>query len=243
MAEQREPLYKIIERDLRQAILSGELKQNEMIPSEYELCAKYGCTRMTVRQAINNLLVDGYIYRHKGRGTFVIFNKKEMDQNAQVSFFSFAREMIGGDQPLISKVIDLKLEEADENIAIKLQLGSNKTVYYVERVRKSNGVALVYERMYLPIELYPELNSSCFENSFHDYIQKELGFVIKNQQTAIEARALAPRVAEILNCSEGEPVLYMSSVTYLENGKPCIYNRQYFLGTHFRFKHNFTKEK
>ena len=75
------PIYQVIEKDLRVAILEGKLKQGDMIPSETELCAKYNVTRMTVRQAINNLLVDGYIYRHKGRGTFVTFNKKEMLQD------------------------------------------------------------------------------------------------------------------------------------------------------------------
>ena len=92
--EMKEPIYKVIERDLRKDILNGTLKQGDMIPSEIELCAKYGVARMTVRHAVDNLLIDGYIYRHKGRGTFVVFNKQEMDQNKQVPFFSFSREMI-----------------------------------------------------------------------------------------------------------------------------------------------------
>lgn len=71
------PMYQQIERDLRVAILEGKLKQGDMVPSETELAARYKVTRMTVRQAINNLLVDGYIYRHKGRGTFVTFNKRK----------------------------------------------------------------------------------------------------------------------------------------------------------------------
>ena len=64
---------------MRHKILSGELKQGELILRN-GACRQYKVSRFTVRQAINNLLVDGYIYRHKGRGTFVTFNKKEWNK-------------------------------------------------------------------------------------------------------------------------------------------------------------------
>ena len=240
--EMKEPIYKIIERDLRKDILNGTLKQGDMIPSEIELCAKYGVARMTVRHAVDNLLIDGYIYRHKGRGTFVVFNKQEMDQNQQVPFFSFSREMIAGSGKLTNTVINFSIEEPDEVIAKKLQLLPVDKVYYVERIRKSENVALVYERIYLPVNLFPELKEEDFLHSIHDYVQNKMGFSIRNCECAIEARALAAKVAKILHCTENESALYMSSVTYLDNGRAFMYNRQYFLGTHFRFKHNFTKK-
>jgi GntR family transcriptional regulator len=240
--EMKEPIYKVIERDLRKDILNGTLKQGDMIPSEIELCAKYGVARMTVRHAVDNLLIDGYIYRHKGRGTFVVFNKQEMDQNKQVPFFSFSREMIAGNGKLINTVINFSIEEPDEIIAKKLQLLPSDKVYYVERIRKSENVALVYERIYLPVNLFPELKEEDFLHSIHDYVENKMCYSIRNCECAIEARALAAKVAKILNCTENESALYMSSVTYLDNGRAFMYNRQYFLGTHFRFKHNFTKK-
>lgn len=242
MVEVKEPIYKVIERDLRKDILSGKLKQGDMIPSEIELCAKYGVARMTVRHAVDNLLVDGYIYRHKGKGTFVVFNKTEMDQNSKVPFFSFSREMIGEEGELVNTIINFSVEQPDEIIMKKLQLLPIEKVYYVERVRKLNNTPLVYERIYLPVKLYPDLTPEIFLHSIHTYVQAELGFVIRNCECAIEARSLAPKVAEILHCMENESALYMSSVSYLENGCAFMYNRQYFLGTHFRFKHNFSKK-
>src|SRR5690606_3996134 len=99
------PIYQVIEKDLRVSILEGKLKQGDLVPSETELSAKYKVSRMTVRQAINNLLIDGYIYRHKGRGTFVTFNKKEMDKQDK-PFFSFTNEMKGIDAPLTTSVLE-----------------------------------------------------------------------------------------------------------------------------------------
>jgi len=115
------PIYQKIEKDLRVAILDGRLKQGDLVPSETELASKYQVTRMTVRQAINNLLVDGYIYRHKGRGTFVTFNKKEVDREEK-PFFSFTNEMKGIDAPITTTVLKFEKRTADEIIAMRLQL-------------------------------------------------------------------------------------------------------------------------
>ena len=129
------PIYRTIEKDLRVAILEGKLKQGDMIPSETELCAKYKVSRMTVRQAINNLLVDGYIYRHKGRGTFVTFNKMEMDQDEDNNpYFSFSKEMVLLDEGTIeNSILVITKDKADEIIAKRLQLEPDAPIYYVER--------------------------------------------------------------------------------------------------------------
>jgi GntR family transcriptional regulator len=236
------PMYQIIERDLRVSILDGVLKQGDLVPSETELSAKYKVTRMTVRQAITNLLVDGYIYRHKGRGTFVTFNKKEMDRTEQ-SFFSFSNEMKGIDDTSNNTTNVLKFEEstADEIIATRLQLKVGDPIYYVERLRLTNNVALAYERVYLPMNMFTDLTEEVFKGSFHDYVQEELNWKIRNCERAIEARGVTGIVADLLHQNEGEPSLYMSSVTYLDNGRALIYTRCYFHGEHFRFKHNFSR--
>lgn len=234
------PIYQVIEKDLRVAILEGKLKQGDLVPSETELSSKYKVSRMTVRQAINNLLIDGYIYRHKGRGTFVTFNKKEMDKQDK-PFFSFTNEMKGIDAPITTSVLEFQESTADEVIAKRLQLKVGDPIIYVERLRQSNNTPVAYERVYLPKNMYNNLEERVFESSFHDYVQEELNWKIRNCVRAIEARGITKRIAELLHQREGEPSLYMSSVTYLENGRAFVYTRCYFHGEHFRFIHNFER--
>lgn len=234
------PIYQIIEKDLRVAILEGKLKQGDLVPSETELASKYQVTRMTVRQAINNLLVDGYIYRHKGRGTFVTFNKKEMDREEK-PFFSFTNEMKGIDVPVTTSVLKFERRTADEIIAMRLQIRIGDPIYYAERLYHADNTPLAYERVYLPIAMYGDLAPEVFGDSFYDYVQDELHWKIRNCVRAIEARGLAANVADLLHQKEGEPSLYMSSVTYLENGRAFVYTRCYFHAEHFRFKHNFSR--
>jgi len=236
----KRPIYQIIEQDLRIAILEGHLKQGEMIPSEADLCNKYGVARMTVRQAINNLLIDGYIYKHKGRGTFVTFNKKEIKKQDS-SFLSFTNEMKLLDSPVTSKLLLLEERVADEIIAVRLQINVGDPIYYVERLRISEDLPLAYERLFLPKSMYGELDSSVFAGSFYKYVQEKLEWRIRNCEYAIEARGVPEKVAELLHQKEGEPSLYLNSVTYLENGRAFVYTRFYFHGEHFRFRDNYKR--
>ena len=236
--ERRIPVYKVIEQDLRVSILEGKLKQGDLIPSETELCARYGVARMTVRQAINNLLVDGYIYRHKGRGTFVTFNKKEI-QKQDSSFLSFTNEMKLLDSPVDTTLLKFEKSQADEMIATRLQIKVGDPIYYVERLRSSVNLPLAFERLYLPASMYGEITEKILSGSFYTYVQVNLGWKIRNCEYAIEARGVTKRVAELLHQKEGEPSLYLNSVTYLENGRAFVYTRFYFHGEHFRFRDNY----
>jgi GntR family transcriptional regulator len=65
------PLYYQLKNILKSRILSRELKGNQRLQTETELCAEYNVSRVTVRQALSELMRDGLIYRERGRGTFV----------------------------------------------------------------------------------------------------------------------------------------------------------------------------
>ena len=66
-----EPPYAQVARGMRERILSGEYQAGDRLPSEAELCALYGVSRMTVRRAVKLLAQDGVVYTENGRGTFV----------------------------------------------------------------------------------------------------------------------------------------------------------------------------
>jgi len=111
----------------------------------------------------------------------------------------------------------------------------------VERLRHAQNIPLAYERVYLPVNMYDNITPDKFIDSFYDYVQNELNWKIRNCVRAIEARGLTKNVADLLHQKEGEPSLYMSSVTYLDNGRAFVYTRCYFHAEHFRFKHNFSR--
>ncbi len=65
------PYYYQLEGLLRQQIVAGRLQPGQQVPSEKQLCERYGVSRTTVRQAIGKLVAEGLVYHVKGKGTFV----------------------------------------------------------------------------------------------------------------------------------------------------------------------------
>src|SRR4030067_419851 len=81
------PLYVKIRESLREKITEGELERGQKLPSEDELAAQYGVSRMTVRQGIPDLFEDVLLYRRHGVGTFVAFPHVERDHSRLTNFF------------------------------------------------------------------------------------------------------------------------------------------------------------
>ena len=84
---QERSLYKTIRDDLLRAIENGSLQPDQALPSERELCQRYGTSRMTVRHAVTELESLGSVYRMQGKGTFVS-GRKLIQPLMQVSGFT-----------------------------------------------------------------------------------------------------------------------------------------------------------
>ena len=72
------PLYSQLQNIMVEKIKEGIYPQDKALPSEFELVDTYGVSRTTVRQAIDNLVKDGYLEKRRGVGTFVVDRKKEI---------------------------------------------------------------------------------------------------------------------------------------------------------------------
>jgi len=77
MAETPIPLYYKLYVDLKESLNSGKYQKGDKLPTEKDLCQKYGISRLTVRRAMDELRREGFIERLKGKGTFVTGSKRE----------------------------------------------------------------------------------------------------------------------------------------------------------------------
>ena len=71
LADMYSPLYKRIEKDLRDRVQGGRWPAGTMLPSRKSLAKEYGVDMRTIQRAIGDLLADGTLHAHGGRGTFV----------------------------------------------------------------------------------------------------------------------------------------------------------------------------
>ena len=71
------PLYEQIEEEIKNKILSGELKKGDRVGSHNELSSQYEVSVITVKKALNNLINNGYLYTRVGKGTYVAEPREE----------------------------------------------------------------------------------------------------------------------------------------------------------------------
>lgn len=226
------PIYMIIESDIKKRIYSGQLKSGDMIPSENDLKDVYGVSRMTVRQALNNLVNEGFLYRHKGKGTFVSSMKIEKSIHG---VRSFTEEMESFGRKVSSKIINFSLIKADVEIAEKLFLEENEEVYHIERIRYADNMPVLFENLFIPYCLFKNITKDILKGSFYDYMEKELKLKISHSMQSIEAKAADSRVSQNLNIEKNAPVLFIIRNTFLNNGRPFEYVKSYYKADSYKF--------
>ncbi|GGE15840.1 hypothetical protein GCM10011571_16830 [Marinithermofilum abyssi] len=133
------PIYYQLEEHIKSQIEKGELKPGDCLPSEREYSEKYGISRMTVRQAINNLVSDGYLIRQKGKGTFV--SERKFEQKLS-ELTSFTEDMKARGLKPDSKLLQFEIIPSDDAIATQLSIKRHDPVYQIRRIRLADGVPM-----------------------------------------------------------------------------------------------------
>lgn len=138
-------------RDYLRALVTHELKVADAIPSERELCERFGVSRMTVRQAVDALVVEGLLDRVQGKGTFVARPKVDL----QVRLASFGDEMRRRGLSPSSRMVSAEVQVAPHDVAEMLNLAKGEQVYYLYRVRLADGEPMALEQTWIPTHLAP----------------------------------------------------------------------------------------
>jgi GntR family transcriptional regulator len=224
------PLYVQLKDILREKILKGEYKPQDRIPPENELCAIYGVSRITVRQALGVLAREKLLYRKQGKGTFITSPMFGRMLPKLDSFSETMREL--GLMPS-SRVVERKVEYANEDVASLLKLPhKQQKVNKLVRVRLANGEPVLLERTYVPYFLCPSLFNedprveSRFETgSLYAYLTETCGLVFHDARETFEVTSLKKREAELLGCSRTQPAFAIERIAFLSDGTPVELTR------------------
>ncbi|MGG0590926.1 GntR family transcriptional regulator [Priestia megaterium] len=232
------PIYYQIEEQLKKQIENGELKPNDSLPSEREFAERFEISRMTVRQAINNLVNDGYLYRQKGRGTFV--SEKKLEQQL-VGLTSFTEDMKARGMMPSSKLLSFEIIAASEKIAEQLHISLHAPVYEIKRIRLADDVPMALESVYVSANLVKGLTESIVNDSLYRYIEEELGLKIGEANQTLESILASETEVKHLGISSYSPVLLIQRNTYLQDGTPLEVVKSSYRADRYKFTINMTR--
>ncbi|MFI7616424.1 GntR family transcriptional regulator [Nonomuraea terrae] len=200
------PKYFQLREILLDLIDSDELSIGAAIPSERELCQRFGLSRMTVRQAVDHLVSEGRLHRVPGKGTFVARPKIELA--LQLTSFTEdmrARGMIPG-----SRDLDRRVVRASAHLAKELGIPPGEEVHFIERLRTADGEPLSIERAHIPVKLAPDLASfDLTDTSLYELLERRYGLVMDAGELTIDGGIADPSDADLLKLSRGGAVLLL----------------------------------
>jgi GntR family transcriptional regulator len=227
------PLHHQVLRDLAAALDAGEWKPGDRMPPERELAERYGCSLITVRHALGELVRQGRIERTRGRGTFVLAPRLDRDIAGTMSF---AEEMRRRGLDPATRVITSRIEPAGESVAGVLGISDTDPVVFLERVRLGGDEPLLLEQVRLPAERFPGLLAFDFERrSLYDILAERYGVRVVRARETVEPVVLARREALLLDLSPRSLALQIDGVAYGADGLAVEVARSFVRGDRTRY--------
>lgn len=220
--------YEEIASVLRDRIADGVYGEDSMLPTQAELAKEFGASRMTVKKAIEILIIEGLIYSKQGIGTMVLnssfWNKRDSKVRLN-NFNGLSSDLADDSRKITSQVIEFSVEFPSKEIAECLQVEESSPVYKIIRLRLLDGSPYVIEHTYMPCDLVPSLDEKVLLASVYDYLLHKLNLKFAGGYRNITAERPDNYDQQYLNCSASDPVLQVEQVVYLGNGRPIEYSR------------------
>jgi len=196
-------------RSILEHLIDNELRSGDAIPSERALVDRLGVSRVTVRQAIADLVEVGVLERVHGKGTYV--TGPQVDSWLHLT--SFSREMRDRGLVPASVVLSAGEQPAEDDIADGLRIRTGQAVIRVERLRTAEGRPMAYEVGHYPSTLLPGLLQRKLD-SLYDVFASEYGVVVTSGEQSVRAESADAHQARILGIAKRAPLLVQERVTH-----------------------------
>ena len=202
------PQYKQMYETLRGQIASGEFRPCDLLPSEHDLCRQYRLARPTVRKALDQLVADGFIVKHQGKGSIVKGAPKG------IGILSLTGTTSALSSANLSTHIILKPEARplDEAFSFPVEPQEQRAgCFYFERLRLVNGEPVFFDITMLPDINLPRFAEYDLENrSLFDSLRTRYQIVVTGGTQQLFAIRADKRLQEYLNVRAGHPILQLN---------------------------------
>jgi GntR family transcriptional regulator len=212
------PLYFQIQRALVEKIQSGELREGDLLTSEWQLARDYHVSRVTAREALHGLKTSGYASSLRGRGTFVAKPKpgKPLTQLRGFTEEIAERGMVPASRLLEQRIIDAQVELAE---SLGVQVGT--PVMILRRLRLADGVPMAVEKTYISLSHFPGIEQINFgEQSLYQTLREQFSVHIAWAAETIEILPATREESKLLKIPAKTGVLSISRNTISEDRVP-----------------------
>ncbi|WP_072688222.1 GntR family transcriptional regulator [Rhodococcus marinonascens] len=189
---------------------SKELQHGDLMTSERKLMQDYGVSRITVREAIGQLVNEGYLVRVRGKGTFVAHRPVQ----SRLHLASFTEEMRAQGHTPTTVVLLQEEAEAPTATAKALRIAPGTGAYHVKRLRLADGEPVSVDDGWFNTELLPGLVDFDLSGSIYRATADRYGMPIDRAEQTVSADGANSEIATLLGVKKGAPVMHFDRVSF-----------------------------
>ncbi len=219
------PQYRQLYEILRKHILEGIYKEGDLLPSENELCIIHSMTRPTVRQALSDLVNDGFIKKQKGKGSIV----HQLPKGIGILSVAGTTSALSGQNLETRILVKPNVKQWADPFMFNLsEAEKNSGCIYMERLRLVNRKPLFYDITYIPNINLPRFTSRSFENkSLFDTLRGFYQIEVKGGEQKLRAIPANKEIGKYLEVPAGQPILHLERKIDTNRVGFCFYSSLY----------------
>jgi GntR family transcriptional regulator len=227
-----EPAYAQLVRILLGQVAAGEFRPGDRLPSEAQLCERYGVSPMTVRRVVNILTDRGVVVAEQGRGTFV----KPLELATATFDLSGLQQFFRDEGKSRVKLSEVRITSAHERTARKLAIKVGDRIVYIRRLIFQGEEPVLLHREHViydptrPI-IEAEMEVTALRGLFSGGGESDL----KRGDLTIDATVLTEGEATLLHSKVGIPAFRLEHIFYDFDDRPVSWGWFICAGDRLRF--------
>lgn len=220
------PLYIQLKDLIIKKIENNEYLPNTQIPSEQDLCEIYDISRPTVRQAVSELTSSGYLYKEKGKGTFVYGKKNVIDVK---DYSGFTDSILDCQSPVEKNIIDISVIESSSVEILNNIFNYNTSlpvavITYQSCINKQINEVYSLNKSYIPISLFPDIVSQLKDGkSSLDILRGKYPLIPDKSKSILEIVFADNNDSPVLRVQPGQPLIKLQNILYSKSGQAVEY--------------------
>ncbi len=223
-----EPLYKQLSHTLIRKITTGEWQPGYKLPSENQLHIKYHLSRVTIRKALSELVMDKYIISYQGKGYFV---RNDIKPLINFHFYNVYQTIIDlGAVPKIKLAkFELIVDGSHAHARQILHLTSDDYMYRIQYITSANDEDVFFDTIYLPYLRFPNILHKELQHTYLIHLLRQkyhFNGTFRTTSHAIKRRRPSRSQAEEAVCVETTA----EESTIHEDNRCALYSKAYSFG-------------
>jgi len=216
----------------RQQVLDliEQLGVGTAIPSERQLSADLGVSRLTLRAALDDLAREGYLSRRRGSGTYV----QQPKISQELTMTSFSEDMRRRGMTPGSRTLSMETQLAGARLGRVLNVSPSEEILVIKRLRLADGETMAIETLHLPQRLVPGLEAKDLSGSFYELYRDRYGIVIASGTQAIEPTVTNEEESKALGVPLQSPAFLFERTSRDQDGRTVEFVQSVYRGDRYR---------